>query len=494
MKNKTILISVIIAVIILSASVLLWLMLIPDNAGGTPERDNFVQQRELLNAIPADAIGVLCFRDISSVQTLFESGSSPLAGFTGKGGVIKMFFKYIIKEMGQPAPAPVISLHYSAKNRLSLIFYLKCDSAGEQLVKKAASVWGLSPRKFGNRIIYKNDAISLALSGGFVIFSQSELLTESSLRHLESHTSILDNEEFSSVFESVRSYNNLAILNNSQAGKLFSGLTLSAYWKYADFFRNFCSWSAFDMEKIKAGIAMKGKFINFKGSGYYTRLFSGLEAEKQEATDILPYNTIAYFSFSVKDFSRYFSNYESFLSYSKEINDPDRGALAGKLITCGMEEIVSALVYTGERNEWVTLLRFGSREGAKRAEPYINTSKLFGRMFSDTTTYRVTGRWSVRGSEKTLNLVSDAVRSDSTLGFRLNKEGIKSYFQNDKALLTLYLCNPVFEKYLPVILNDRIKREIFGADNMNVNPAALLLRVFPGDNELQNELILFSQK
>ena len=234
MNRKTIIYCSLVVAVLLLATVMCFSFLFSDEGG----RSGHARDREdlpvSLEAVPSDAVMVLEFDDYARGAEVLSRLSLPPYVFSGKSAVPEVLRKLPekLKEVsGSRALDGLLrgdlslSLHYSGHNRISpLVAITSADSSIVRQVAEAVSD-------------ISGDCI-VRTEGGTVVFTDSEVLAESSLRHLSEGVSILDNPDFESMALSADRGTNLYV-NHRNLGKLFSGCFNSGYLGYASFFQNF---------------------------------------------------------------------------------------------------------------------------------------------------------------------------------------------------------------------------------------------------------------
>ena len=89
--------------------------------------------------------------------------------------------------------------------------------------------------------------------GGTVLLTDSQVVMESALRHLDEGVSIVDNRDFASIAEASDKGVNLYV-NHPSLGKLFSGCFNSDYLGYASFFQSYAFWSRYSLDASGDGL------------------------------------------------------------------------------------------------------------------------------------------------------------------------------------------------------------------------------------------------
>ncbi len=451
---------------------------------------------ESLKATPIDAVALCCFTEQAGLINLANSGYSNFKNYIDKNSAVFSFMGKILSETQDVAP--VISLHYSAKNDLSLLITILLPEDSEVLKK---NIWGVNghnflKREFSGAQIFESDELSYTYFKGFLIFSSSKILLESSVRHLATSTSVLDNSDFRSVIEKSLYKKNLFVFNNSQSGKLFSGLLSKNLLDYSDFVMNFCSWVVLEGDINRRKSLFTGELYNNKGVGNFSSIFKNVESGSFDAPEILPNNTIALISLSVDNDEKYLSNEQKYLSYYKKLDSVDFFKKRDLFIKGNKGEIVSALIPVGDKNEWITVIKSKKKINFKESSSREIVGSLFGEIFAQQSGdyIHTIDRWTIFGSEEAINCIVNKYQSDSTLKVFLKEKKINTEIKYSGALISVIINSSLENDILPLILNDRVSKSIYGKRVVARDNESVVLQIFPGDEQLKMALTFISRK
>ncbi len=374
MRNRKILVYGSVAVIILIAAIVVLLLhLFPVNK--TPAQVRKSGNMELFRAIPSDAIMVCDFRspeefinaigDTSSIGVIFAGSSNGLFSLQKK--IIESDL-FVDKDM-------VYSLHYSSKNKIS---FLQIADLPDDLLDKVSALvrkQECTSRAYIDAVIYSTpDSINLSMYKHKLLLSSSAYVLESSIRHLDNSTSIMDSPDFKRAV-AMSSADNTVYLRNSQAGKIFSGVTGRSAWKYADFFQKFSSWSIYEVSQTSKAIMLTGPFMNTDSDASQSYVFAGQRPRESGYGEIVPSNAIFVASLSISDIKTYRKSYSRFLEANKRLQSYlakiDNVAKKGLLTpvewadTINIQEVVGALCVDDDKYEWITAVRTSSSYARK---------------------------------------------------------------------------------------------------------------------------------
>lgn len=380
--------------------------------------------------VPSDAVMVFDFKRLANFAPMLRDTSSFAVMLLDDKNPLVFFQKQLVS-FQEIADVPfVYSLHYSAKNSVSFLQVIdlsRFDQAAgvfEKLRNHAAA----TKRKYNSAYIYSYPSgLNLSFHKNLILASNSSYVLESSIRHIENGTSILDNREFSKLIAG-NGMNEALYLNHKQIGKLFSGEVDREFLKYSDFFLQFSSWSVMNFIQKPGALNLKGNFLNNREEANFSTIFYGQSRQKSRMGKILPAKTVLAVSLQIPDVKGYIAAYKLFLEVRKKLgryNAAQQAAGQGRDISpvawiesVPVEEIVSAYCRFGEKCEWMTFIREKSSFGFndmiasvvdKRkpvtAEPfkykgYIGT--LFGGIFASCNEEVICkiGDWNVIGPRK----------------------------------------------------------------------------------------------
>ncbi|MDP3435880.1 MAG: hypothetical protein Q8S04_01415 [Bacteroidales bacterium] len=360
-----------------------------------------------LSAVPVDAAAIFVFSTFENLHNAI-SFNNPLFGelLFNDAPLVRManrIYKICSDETMQSLKAGgcAISLHYSAKDKISPLLVIDISSTDKSKILSALNK-KMSPgsiRTFIGKRVEKWENVEFTVTDNRLIASDSPIILESSLRHLASGASILDNEEFKEMLSGREILTGALFLNHVQSGKLFSGFASREYLKYADFTSRFTGWSSMGISTAKDNLILEGEVINTKGYANYATTFFDLYGSKSSVMSVLPSGTFSLITISVADISKFISNYNRYNEFYKK---RDAKALANAeswFLSHNPLELSCALVPYGGVLEWITIVRKDRPwynfletfivKGKQQNKPsdFKNRgalSQLFGSIFSNT--------------------------------------------------------------------------------------------------------------
>lgn len=457
MNRVTRLFTTISVIILITTAVILLLYFLLIKPYSKPLKSNesptITKETSILKTIPSDAVALSYYPNFQVLNKSFISGLSEISKLADQNSAMYRFLAYAYPYLKDSTS--VISLHYVAKNTISLLFTSKIGddiTIQNALTKFFRADLSYKIRVFDSTSIYTNEFLSATISKGFIIVSSSEILLESSLRHLKSGISIYENEVFKELFLRDTPELNSIFINHSQIGKLFSGLASRQYWGYADFFQNFSTWSRIQTTSKSTFIKGDIDFINKKGVGNFSSVYRNIKGGKFRAYEILPGSTLFLASYTTKDAVVLFKSYREFLKFKNKLNESYYKDVEKWFRKMNPQEVVTALVKTPDGYKWVTLLRTKIlfkvprwyRSITGREHPPIKIleynnrgyiSTLFGKLYANTKEdfYCKKEEWTIIGPKDVVEIVSQNRGFDfnlerslkgSSAWSRINKSGV----------------------------------------------------------------------
>lgn len=462
----------------------------------------------VLQGVPSDAIMIFDFKHLANFAPMLNDTSSFAELLLDKKNPIVQFQQKLVafKEI---ADVPfVYSLHYSAKNSVSFLQILDLSKfAGasdifDQIREHAAA----SKRKYNSAYIYSYpNGLSISLHKNLILASNSSYVLESSIRHLENSTSILDNKEFGELF--VRNAaKDCAYLNHRQIGKFFSGEIERRFLGYSDFFLQLTSWSVFDFSPQQGVLHLKGYFQNNNDEASFSNVFKGQLPGKSQMGKILPAGTIFAVSLPLNDFGKYISSLKLFLEVQKKLGRYNHEQQVVKLDkepspqewikSMQIEELVAAYCKFGEKCEWITFIRekkssFGinqvlsdvmDKKKPISSQPFKYKgyiASVFGDIFAgcNEEAYCKTGVWSVIGPKKMIDEFASGNANYFSLENYLEQTPASSFLTDERAAkIAVNLKEAgdtvlqVLKPYMRRLLGESLKKNNFEYITLGVTP------------------------
>jgi hypothetical protein len=385
-----------------------------------------IEDYDSINAVPVDASAILFYPHFQFFYDEFSSGKTLFGRVLMADNVINQFIEKLSSIL-QPNKSSaikdsdcVLSLHYSAKDKVSPLFIIKLDitviSAILTALKTESDPAG---RVFNGIRIGRLGAVEYATSGGLLMASDSPMILESSIRHILSGNSAAGITEFATIFSQTDLSNGAIFFNHSQSGKLFSGFTERAVHKFAGFVSVFTGWSSFGIKAGEDNFFLAGGVNNNRGGANYSSLFSQAKGRTFNAARVVPSTTFAILTISAKDIRQHIKKFEGFREFSNKRDPAFQRDAERWFFSLDATEISCAILPFGGKHEGVTiigkkrrssgfikrLLNSESAADSVAVFPYKGyIPALFGQFFSNTYEESVleTPEWIFIGRESLL--------------------------------------------------------------------------------------------
>lgn len=441
---------------------------------------------DAINAVPSDAVMICDFASLSDLNALAVVDNSPFISFLNQKSNLLKFVNLCADAEGGDNGA-ILSLHYSAKNTISFLFVLSFDNPQKraqmkELIDDLCS--GVIIKKYSGVTISKAviPEISYAFYGNYLIASTSHVTVESSIRHLESRTSVMDNPLYSRMSKSI---NGKVIIhvNHQNIGKFFSGAINYDYLSYANFFSAFTSWSAFDLDYTGTAVFGAGKMINTKDVGNFSNTLALQKSQQTKVFDILPHTTEYVITMPMYAVEEYLNSYVSYLEAVKKINDYTYlNAVAGKRIgqtitprewfeNLDVQELAVASIPHDKGGEKVVLLKLKDASKMKLYKGYLPT--LLGELFSPTfeEAFCTINDWIVVGSKSLVEKLAGQVANELffSLKMYLNQTPAASVTKNDVSVLGLVNMSRCTDTLRHIVKNEYSTHLVKGIKDFNFN-------------------------
>ncbi len=341
----------------------------------------------LLAAIPSDAVLVACFSD-----------------------------------KGPQDSRMAVSMHYSGK-LLPLYVYDagRPSETGVPTETATALMDSLSGKGLTSRF---------AVAGrSMVIASESEVLVQSALRHLDKSMSVMDAPGFAEATELVKG-NDVLFVSNLHASYLMPAVFTRSYASYSGFVSRLSEWSAFDISQTARSFSLDGSVQYDGDASEFMTVLQKSAPGVSALSGILPSYTVFAASLPMSGIDGYKDAYDAFLDSRQQLqkNNASKKALAGKtgitpenlMVSVQAREFAVASFMAGGKLEKVNLIRTGrdipeilfkGTEGFSKKDyvpalhswPYAGfTASLFGNLFSldDESCFTWMDGWVISGSMK----------------------------------------------------------------------------------------------
>ncbi len=438
-------------------------------------------------AIPVDAIALYSFRNISFVRKDFMDTTSLFPRFVKNDNGLLKLIKNIDKacegtsSLKEAAESEVLfSLHYSAKNELSLLFCLDLSNVQidkEQFKKSILKAYNVSRSHLFNGVeIFDMNTVQFSIYKNIFIASTSPIVLESSIRHLLSNTSIMDNSEFSKILSESVNEDNMLFINSQNIGKIFSGVIDRKFWGFSDFFSKFSSWTTLNGEFNSDFQSYSGEVTNLKGVGNYSSCYKSLDGDEPEVMKVLPHNTFGILTLPLGDFKSFLGSYREYKELYKKLNPLSLDENQKWFLSLDPEEVSLAAIPYGGVIKWVTLLKSGKRSSSDKGKVERFDHKgaladLFGGVFKNTSdeAFCRTDGWIVIGSQDIIKDFANGTLLKFTMDEYFDQSEIYDRIVKDNTLLSIVVnvssqpdsLASLFKPIIKGLVSNRLKQRNF---------------------------------
>lgn len=457
----------------------------------------------LFSVIPSDAV----------LLARFSSSSDVLPGYMGRIRPQESYAKFPF----------TVSFHDSGKLVPLFVYDAGVSSS---IPSESVSALVAEARNQGYSVEYV-DCSEHAPAGSrisrhsIVVFSDSEALVKSAVRHLDGAPTIMDAPRFVAASQA-SSGENLLFLSNSYASKSLPAVLAGSFSKYSGFASCLSDWLVFDVDASESGITLSGRAVSDAAPSDFVSVLRESVPAVSSVSEILPSYTIFAASYPLGEIETLVSAYEAYLDSRQALHrSKERQKTLGRkmgvlpydfMSAIALEEIAVASFGIGGGIEKVLLMKTGTDEldllfkgtdisSLKDYKPQVHSwpytsfaSSLFGSLFAvdDETCFTFIDGWIIAGSmaaveeyvsgralEYTLEeYFADASRSDlpardkssfiSYLSFSENLSFIDKVFRKD----FLKLLSPIYSdaEFAPAVLS-------VGMDKKDINIRFQLLEL-----------------
>lgn len=437
---------------------------------------------DVLEAVPTDAVFVYDFKKLADFYPYLISDNAPLRVLISK-------LPSEAKEWGA-----LFSLHYSSKNQVSPLFVLSIPQNVDKkefatLLEKECS--GISHKKYGANLIYRSIVpdVNYSFFNNYLIASTSIFVLESSLRHLEGNTSILDNALFSQMVE-YESGNSSFLINNQNLGKLFSGAVNPSYLGAADFSCFFSSAAMVNLDGGSNYLFGEGRLFNTKDEANYSNVFSCQKSKESLVYKVLPNSTNYVVSIPINSPKEYLDSYALYFQSRKKSYFPTK-ELKDWFLSLGVSEIAVSSFTVGDLTERVILMKIDNSSSFVIKD---NISSLLGKMFIPThyDSFIKLSDWVIIGGKKFLAKYEESYNSMSFFSFEdyLLQTPAAACCKGVSNISTVINLDRCKDSITNIIKEQYSKDIIKGLTDNNFNFAAARIVVEQGKISLKTSLFL----
>ncbi len=413
--------------------------------------------------VPTDADALMYFSEPGSAASML-AGDDPSIPLVAEGAFRTFLSSLggIVNDGSSPlhSAQTILSCHYAGGlETLFVIDICRCDAeppALAEVVKSHAEREGLSVRMV--------DCSSIAPEGTYLrgrrvlIVSTSDVLCESSQRHIDKGVSVLDRPHFTAALASVKSEKNFLLISNENASKLIEEILNREYRAYGDAIRGFADWCAFAMELDSSSLTFSGSAFCGSGTDRFMSVFSAVQPSAVNAFSHIPSYAVSAFAMPVDYVKKYVEAYSEYMftksgrvKYNAQQQRLKKEVGIDPVVwaeTLNIKEVAAASYYVGDNLETVLLLHAGNASALDKYFPKASDSGagdvpsayeykgfasfLFGRLFSakEEAEYMVMDDWIMVGSGAALKEYRSGRALENSLADILSGAGLSPNYKN----------------------------------------------------------------
>lgn len=430
-------------------------------------------------AVPSDALLMACFKEASVASSILTDSSSVFLPLTGKQSP----FNRVLETLSGFPGDIVISVHTSAKNEISPLICYKLPEdqqrADSLKVKILSQAGGEKHQNYNNLVINNAGGIFYTLTPEYFIASPSLMVLESSVRHLLSGSSVLDNQELKKVIKVLPGANNVLIINHTHIGKLISAIGSPTLRKQSAFITKMAGWTLLSGNFSGNISGFTGSTYNSKDQGNYLYSLKGIQGKNSSVAMMLPYTTILAVTLTPDDFSDLAENFRDYRDFYSRQDLKAWSKAKEWFLEMKPQELAAALVFCKNQLHWVSLLKCGNSKSYNPAvipgEDFIQGAyaRLFGNIFGNTRedeSYFSEG-WLITGSKTVIGEYRNGALTDLTLQEFTASTQVEKSFGSDNSPVSFYASltalpdstSALFRKNIRPVIYDRIKGRNFEA-------------------------------
>ncbi len=415
--------------------------------------------------VPTDADALMYFSEPCAAASLL-AGEEPAIPLVTEGSVRNFLSSLGELEESEAlnSAQTILSCHYvGGVETLVVIDAGRCDAEippQVETVKSLAEGAGLSAR-----IV---DCSALAPEGAYLkdravlIISTSDVLAESSQRHIAKGVSVLDRGHFTDALNSVKTEKAFLLISNENAPKLMDEVLNREYRAYNDAVRALADWCAFAIEAGSSSLALTGGAFCGGSSDKFVNMFSAVQPSTVNSFSHMPSYAVSAFALPVDNVKRHVDAYSEYVftksgrvKYGAQQQRLKKEGGVDPVVwaeTLNIREVAVASYYVGDDVESVLLLHAGnasvidkyfsgasdSSDGSVADEYKYKgfTAFLFGKLFSakEEAEYMVMDDWVIVGSGAALQEYRSGRALENSLAGILSGAGLPPNYKNQHFL------------------------------------------------------------
>lgn len=448
MNRKTLIIFIIAALVSMTGILFAVTRLYSDKAPKTAEgktSGHFIEDHELIEAVPSDAAMVFCFKDFRRACEYFGDTAAVFRKLVADR------FNFVAEESyaSLRKSKAILSLHFSKDLPPLLIVSCPQGAIREAADSTCAPDTSSDVRRLIAAAVEKG--LSWKIDQDLILLSTSETVISSSLRHLKEGHSVLESKGFPEVASRMRDEDAI-LVNNAYITNLFDNYLGKKHRKAGNFIREQSDWTGWSISKhSQNGVTMHGEILYGDDPAYYMNIPESC-ASVSKASEAVPAGALFVASLPVKNFGKYIRAYRSYLDSKIRLDDfeaelarqkQDFGQNAeewGKMLD--IKEVALVNVTLSDKVQQLLLIRSGNRKIETGGYRPGFARSLFGGIFTagDEDSCAVAGEWLAIGNAESVKEYSERLAAEGSLHERLSGNGLSDRLPQKECGFWAYYC------------------------------------------------------
>ena len=475
---------------------------------------------ELFQAVPSDAVAMVCLSHVKDVSQPAFSGFAFLSSLSD--AVSQGQFATL-------SEAPMaFSLHYSGK--LAPLYIFDAGAASQNPSSDASSLMefgrskGLQTEYLDCSSVLEGEGLAMR---SLVLMAETETLLKSSRRHLSQGLSVMGNPGFSQAAEAAAG-TDLLFVSYAQAKPLFSSVFNRTYFKEtygnsgysaayaarAAYAGTLAPWSAFSvgMEE-SAPMALKGIHVFEDDASEFMSVLMESAGGISQISAILPSYTYYALSLPMSETVAYIEAYMAYLDSKQalpELQKRDALAPAEFVRRIGVKEVATATFGNQSSPLKVNLVKVGRQDtimfkgtGVKAFKGYVpevhkfafpgHVAAVFGGYFQlqDESCFTYVDGWLITGSRAAVEEFQSGRAGEYTLSQYMADAGKDDLVAREGTVLAAYLDLGADEGTLNKILNEPLSGILKGFSK-DVEYAPMVMTAYKKRGKVATDIVAFN--
>ena len=284
----------------------------PESGQPVADSGGPVSHSEMLAAIPSDAAAVLCFHNSKEGLSVLTDGTNCFSTLVSGNSSFRNFVMRLKNADVLKSQQMAISLHFAGTLEPMMAIHLgKSSSDSAPLQKKVRSI---------------ADSLRLTASvashqgSSYMVVSGSETVASSSVRHIESGLSILDDKKFASIARRMTA-RDVLFFSNNYSDKVMAAFLARPMRRFIPFIKQAAEWTAFDIRDVSSRrVLLQGHAVPGESKSFYMHVLLDQPEGDCRFSQVIPETSWFSLARSIADFGQYYKSYTSYLDASSALN------------------------------------------------------------------------------------------------------------------------------------------------------------------------------